>query len=228
MIGKRTAVALTLALVVALGGGQATGQAAAGKKGKRGVPVVLNASAAYIGLDRAQLLTRLRAGQSLAQIAIASGKTVAGLKAAILNAHKARLDADVAANRLTAAQAQARLAALSARIDRIVNRVGAARPGGAKRPGGPGVLQAAATYLGLTGPELKAALRSGQSLATLATARGKSVTGLKTAMANAVKAKLDAAVAANRLTAAQAQILLARFQAQLDRIVNATRPPRRR
>ena len=61
-------------------------------------------------------------GKSLAQIASAQGKTVAGLKAAILNAAKSRLDRAVAAGRLTAAQEQTLLARLQARLDRLVNR----------------------------------------------------------------------------------------------------------
>jgi len=52
-----------------------------------------SAAADYVGLSRAELLERLRDGQSLAEIAEAEGKSVDGLKQAIRTAITARLDA---------------------------------------------------------------------------------------------------------------------------------------
>jgi DNA-binding CsgD family transcriptional regulator len=52
-----------------------------------------SAAADYVGLSRAELLARLRDGQSLAEIAEAEGKSVEGLKQAIRDAITARLDA---------------------------------------------------------------------------------------------------------------------------------------
>jgi len=51
------------------------------------------AAADNVGLSRAELIARLRDGQSLAEIAEAEGKSVEGLKQAIRNAITARLDA---------------------------------------------------------------------------------------------------------------------------------------
>src|SRR5688572_33431130 len=67
-----------------------------------------------------------------------------------------------------------------------------------------GLLPAAAAYLGVTPVALRAELRSGRSLAAVATANGKSVDGLKTALVTAIKTKVDAAKAAGKLDAAQA------------------------
>jgi hypothetical protein len=52
-------------------------------------------AADYVGLSRAELIARLRDGQSLAEIAEAEGKSVEGLKQAIRDAITARLDAVV-------------------------------------------------------------------------------------------------------------------------------------
>ena len=52
-----------------------------------------SAAAEYVGLSRAELLARLREGQSLAEIAEAEGKSVEGLKQAIRDTITARLDA---------------------------------------------------------------------------------------------------------------------------------------
>ena len=81
-------------------------------------------------------------------------------------------------------------------------------------------LRSAAAYVGVTGQELRLQLRSGQSLAQVAAAKGKSVDGLKQALTAGVRARLDRAVANGRISAEQAQRMLARFQARLDTIVN--------
>ena len=89
----------------------------------RGPPFAA-AAAKYLGLTDAQLRTQLQSGKSLGQIATADGKSVAGLKAAILADSKTHLDQEVAAGRLTAAQAKQRLDELSAHLDDLVNRTG--------------------------------------------------------------------------------------------------------
>jgi hypothetical protein len=86
-----------------------------------------------------------------------------------------------------------------------------------------GMLQVAATYLGLDRKALAQQLRSGKSLAQVADARNKSVAGLETALLNAFKAKLDKAVAAGKLNNAVAQMLLQHAPALIERVVNAHR-----
>jgi hypothetical protein len=187
---------------------------------------VLGAAATYLGLTRQQLLDQLVAGKSLAQVASAqSGKGVDGLKAAIKAAAKADVDADVAAGRVTAAERDAFLADLDARIDELVTHTGF--PG--DRGGGPGFGHhdhvgpfagaAVAKYLGLTEAQLAEQLRAGKSLADIAAAQGKSVAGLKDAILAAAKTHLDQEVSEGELTAAEAATRLADFKANLDDIV---------
>src|SRR5207248_8544141 len=83
-----------------------------------------------------------------------------------------------------------------------------------------GLLEAAAGYLGLTVDQLLGDLTSGKTLAREAEAKGKTVDGLKQAVTDAIKAKLDALVAAGRLTSAQEQQMLAGLPARLDALVN--------
>jgi hypothetical protein len=97
------------------------GRLAAAKQ-RAGKSRLLNVAARYVGLAPKALRAELKAGKSLAQVATAQGKTVAGLKDALLKPLKARLDKAVAAGRITSAQAQTRLERLSARLDRLVNR----------------------------------------------------------------------------------------------------------
>ena len=103
----------------------------------------LDAAAKYLGLTDAQLLSQLRSGKSLAQIATAQHKSVSGLTSTLKADIKARLDKAVAAKMLTSAQEQKILSRIDQRLSTIVNRKGLGhgmmhrgfRPGG---PGGPG------------------------------------------------------------------------------------------
>jgi hypothetical protein len=102
--------------------------------------------------------------------------------------------------------------------------------GGPHRFGGPGRvhhapfghMSAAADYLGLTIPALIEKLSSGQSLADVAKAQGKSVDGLKKAMVADAKERLDKAVENGMLTEAQAKEALSDIQARIDDLVNGS------
>ncbi len=95
----------------------------------------LTAVTSYLGLTAEQLRTEREAGKSLAQIAQAQGKSVAGLEQAIVDAGEKRLDQAVADGRLTSAQAATLLARLQSDVDDLVNRTGG--PDGHGFRGGP-------------------------------------------------------------------------------------------
>jgi hypothetical protein len=216
MRSRRALAAVVVAVVCA--GAAVVGSADAAKRHGHGP--LLRAAAQYIGVSRAELVKEARAGQTLAQIATAHGKTVAGLKSAMLTALKARLDAAVSAKMLTPAQAQARLARAAKLLDRIVNaRLGKA----ALRSTRARLLKISARYIGVTPKALHAELKGGSSLAHVAVAHGKTVSGLKDALLAPFERRLDKARAAGRISAADAQTRLARISARLDRIINRTR-----
>ncbi len=81
----------------------------------------LGPAATYLGLTRQRLTAQLRSGRTLAEIAQAQGRTVAGLEAAMTAAAKTRLDRAVAGGRITSAQEQQFLGRLPKRLDRLVN-----------------------------------------------------------------------------------------------------------
>jgi hypothetical protein len=81
----------------------------------------LDATASYLGLTEAQLHSRIESGKTLAEIAKAEGKSVDGLKAALVKDTKTKLDAGVKAGRLSSAEEQRVLADLEQRIDDLVN-----------------------------------------------------------------------------------------------------------
>jgi hypothetical protein len=84
------------------------------------------------------------------------------------------------------------------------------------------LLGAAADYVGLTEAQLHEQLRAGKSLAQIAKDNGKSTEGLKQALHEAVKNDLADAVKAGRVTQAQADELLDRFDQRVDDLINGT------
>jgi hypothetical protein len=216
-LGSRKALAAVAAAIVCAGAAFA-GSADAAKRHGQGA--LLRAAAQYIGVSRAELVKDAREGQTLAQIATAHGKTVAGLKSAMLAALEARLDGAVSAKRLTSAQAQARLARADKLIDRLVNaRLGKA----ALRPARARLVNISARYIGLTPKALRVELKAGKSLAQVAVANGKTAAGLKDALLEPLEQTLDKARAAGRISSAEVQTRLARISARMDRVINKRR-----
>jgi hypothetical protein len=83
-------------------------------------------AASYLGISSAKLRTERRQGRSLAQIAAATpGKSVEGLKAALVAAAKSRLNAAVASGRITSKQASEVLSGLSTHLQALLERTSA-------------------------------------------------------------------------------------------------------
>lgn len=183
---------------------------------------LLTSASAYIGLDKAAIVTQLKAGKSLSEVAVAAGKTEAGLVSALVAPAKLKLDAAVAAGRLTAEREAAFLSRLQAQVTKIVQRkVTPKEQRTAKiRVSAQAILQPALAYLGLDLKALVAQVVSGKSLADVAVAQGKTASGLVDAIVASVKAKLDVQVAAGKITAAQETDFLAKLQASVTTFVN--------
>lgn len=87
------------------GPGRGPGPGAPGKVRHLGV-AVFNLASEYLGIERGALLERVRAGESLGEVADATdGKSRDGLVAAIVAASNAKLDEALASGRITEEQA---------------------------------------------------------------------------------------------------------------------------
>jgi hypothetical protein len=147
------------------------------------------------------------------QLGISSSKLSSAIKTALSD----RVDAAVAAGRLTKAQG-----------DELKERINSdAFPlfGGLHRGFGHfgffGSVDAAATYLGLSEAQLRSELEGGKTLAQVAQAHGKTVDGLVGALVDATKKRLDEAVAAGRLTQAQETEMLSGLRDRITALVNS-------
>jgi hypothetical protein len=209
----------TIAVIAATGGhdgghaGAGTRAPRAGRAARLGGRSDLAAAARYLGLPVAQLRGQLRSGKSLSSVASSTGgKSTSGLVDAVVAARTANLAAAVAAGALSPDEQRAALAGIRDRVARRVNRAGGYGPplGGVVATD----LRTAARYLGVSPEKLRTDLQSGRTLARVADAkRGKSASGLHAAILGQRKARLEAAVAAGRLSKARQRKLLA----ELDR-----------
>lgn len=185
---RKTQIALVVIGLLALAGG-GTALAGMGKGSghtRKGVADTrplhgrgddLAAAAAYLGLSLDDLFAQLRSGKTLSQVADAtSGKSTAGLVAALVAHEKQELADAVKAGRLTQAQADLIVPTLTQRFNDFVTHSGKSPFGGPRHHGG---LDAAATYLGLSEAALLQQLKAGKTLAEIANATsGKSAAGL--------------------------------------------------
>jgi hypothetical protein len=163
------------------------------------------------------------------------GKLSDALKKALEN----QVDAQVTAGKLTQAQADAIKKRIEDGTQPIFGGPGFGGPRDGFDHGGPGFghgfggprggfgfglmegVKDVASYLGLTTDALQTQLRSGKSLAAIATAQGKTADGLKTAITDAATKRLDAAVTSGKLTKEQETKILAGLSSHLDDLVNA-------
>lgn len=81
--------------------------------------MVIRRVARSLGLTPRALLTELRTGKSIAEIAQARNVSLADLRSAVLDPFAQRLDKAVRDARVTRAQADQRLAKLETRIDAL-------------------------------------------------------------------------------------------------------------
>ncbi len=186
----------------------AGGTAQLADRGGRGGADLMTAAAAYIGIPAADIKTQLASGKSLADIAVANGKTRDGLISALVAAEQQE-------------------------IATFVDTKGTANPGGPGK-GGPGdmrglgfgadPLATAATFLGTTTADLRTKTEAGQTLAQLATAAGKTPDALIAAIVTNAKTAIESAKTAGKLTADQATAIENKLTAMVTTLVNSTRP----
>jgi ribosomal protein S20 len=161
-------------------------------------------------------------------VAARLGVTPEKLRTAFRDALAARIDAAVKAGKLTpeqGAKLKERLANAKGLGLRLRGRLALKKHPAlaprihvrAHRLGG------VAKYLDITPQELRSELRSGKSLAEIATAHGKSVDDLVDTIVAPAKARLDKAVEKGRLTRQRADELLSRLTDAVEKAVERVR-----
>jgi uncharacterized protein (DUF433 family) len=187
------------------------------------------AVATALGITVEELKTELSSGKSIADIAKAKNVDIAKVIAAMTAQMKAHLDEEVTSGKHTQAEADAKLAEFTTRVTEMVNKAGGPKAG---QKGGPGgkhgkggfVTDALATVLKTTSTDLHTQLRSGKSIADVATAQNVDIADVKAVLTSDFKAHLAEEVASGKHTQAEADAKLAEFTTNLDTMVNRVGP----
>ena len=177
--------------------------------------LLAGAGAALAGEDNPDRSARCE--ERLARIAERQGISVAELEARIKARALARIEAALEAGRIS----NERAAALRQRV--AEGNLCPGRRHGRVASTARGMLCAAGEYIGLTKEQLRAQL-PGTSLTALAEKQGQSVVGLKAAMVAPGKERIAKALAAGKITQAQADNALARLQKLADNLASRVFP----
>ena len=175
-----------------------------------------DAAAQKLGMRTQDLMTTLRSGKTLTDVAKEKNVSTDDLKTAIVTAVDAKLDQAVKDGNLTQAQADKAKSQLSnLSLDQLGFNRGPSKLPAAGFAMGQEALNAAAQKLGITTQDLMTELRSGKTLADVAKEKNVSTDDLKTAIVNAVDAQIDQAVTNGKLTQSQADNIKAQI-AKID------------
>jgi hypothetical protein len=199
----------------------------------------LSIAAGVIQISEADLVTALKSGQSLAQVATAKGVDPQKVIDALVADAQSEIAAALAANKITPAQANQLSANVVPRVTNQVNATrlcgggagGTAPAAGAGRPAKPqeatSDLSIAAGVIQIPEADLVTALKSGQSLAQVATAKGVDPQKVIDALVADAQSEIAAALAANMITPAQANQLSANVVPRVTNVVNTVPGTRR-
>jgi hypothetical protein len=198
-------------------------------------PVAIAAKA--LGMTEAELTTELKAGKSISDVAKAKNVDLAVVKAALTAELTAHLAEEVKSGEHTQAEADAKLAEATAKMDKMLTTAGLPQrpgrpsgpegrgPGGKGEHGGPSQAERAALakVLKLTEAELKTQSET-KSLADIAKAQNVDIADVKAVILAGFKTHLAEEVKSGEHTQAEADAKLAEFTSKLDTMVNNVRP----
>ena len=225
------AVIGALALAALSGTGTASAQSLIAKVGitrpahdGRGPTKSMTAVAGVLKLTEAELKTQLDSGKSLATVAATQNVSIQSVIDVIVADKQAYIAEEVASGEITQAQADAKLAEVTAKVTEKVNSVRPAGEGGKGGRGPAKSLTAVAGVLKLTEAELKTQLDSGKSLAAVAATQNVSVQSVIDVIVADKQAYIAEEVTSGELTQAQADEKLAEVTARATDMVNGVRP----
>ena len=200
--------------------------------GHRGGNEFISATASVTGLTEQEVVTELRNGKSLAQIAQGKGKTADDVIKAARTQLQDLLKQTVTNGRITQAQADAKLAQFDQAAPQVVNDTtlglgpgrgfgpGSGFKGGFGYHDGGLLVNATVSVTGLSMQEVMTDLQNGQSLAQIAQSKGKTADDVMKTARTQLQDQLKQAVTNGRITQAQSDALLSNFDQNASQLVN--------
>ena len=175
----------------------------------------LATAAEALGISEGDLRTALEGGQSIEQVAEAQGIDPQTVVDALVADATERLEAAID-------ELPEHMTALVER-EGLPDRAGHGPGHGGRFGAG---LEAAATAIGITGDELRTALRDGSTIADVVAANDVELDAVVAAMVAEASTRIDEAVAAGRLTEEEATERKAALEEHITALVNGERPER--
>jgi hypothetical protein len=184
---------------------------------------LLQDAAKSIGVTEQQLITDLRSGQSVSQVATAHGKTAQEVINVLVGDLTTAINSAQSSGKITASQATALKSHLTQMVTAFVDST--RPPGIAIRAGGEQVaLQAAAKAIGVTAQQLASDIRGGQSIASVATAHKVATSAVESQVTSAVDKAIQSLEKSGRISASEAGQLTAQVSQRVDAWVTGTLP----
>ncbi|MFN0096447.1 MAG: hypothetical protein ACKVVT_16935 [Dehalococcoidia bacterium] len=175
------------------------------------------------GLDASVFKEGAKAGKSIDQVLTENGLDPDTIEAALLAELDAKLDERVADEKITREKADELAAKAATGLDKLMSATPDPdrRGGGHLSQGVRGLLKVAADTIGVTPQELATELKEGDTtIAEVATQNGVDPQDVIDAMVAAANAKIDEAVANNKITAEKGDELKERSADRIAKIVN--------
>ncbi len=205
--------------------GRSGGGSAGAHQGRRGhgVRLAIQTAASTIGVQPADLLTQIRGGKTVAQVATEHGVDPAGVVSAIVVAGTRRIDQAAARGTIDASKADQAKQKLPDFANRFLNEPkptnGNGRGYGLRKE----ALQAAAKEIGVSADDLKQALKDGKTVAQVAKDHDKSVDDVVDAIMKEAKSDIDQAVKDGKLDSQRADELETKLLDRVKQFVNGER-----
>ncbi len=176
-----------------------------------------------LGISESDLMTALQGGKTIAAVATEKGVALSTVVDAVVAEQTTALAKAVTDGRITQAQADERLAKLKTDLPNMFSKQQPAHPqaggprGGFGMFGTPAVL---AKALGISESDLGTALKSGKSVADVATEKGVALSKVVDAVVAEQTTALAKAVTDGRITQAQADERIAKLKTDLPKMLS--------
>ena len=176
--------------------------------------------AELVGTDNETLRAALKEGQTLAEIAEANGVEVQAVIDALAERANERIDAALEAEKLSEDEAASKRAEVVDRVAAFVNQTHAFKGKAAGKHDRGEKLGGLAELVGTDAQSLREALKEGQTLAEVAVSNGIEAQTVIDALVAIANERIDEAVAAGKLTDAEAEEKRAEVETRISSFVN--------
>ena len=188
---------------------------------------MVNTVADVLDLEKQELISELKSGKTLAEVAQENGVGVEDLIGTLVDLASERMDAAVESGKVTAENAEEKLSSVEERISAMVDRVmPMARGFGGmiRHRGGHSVINAASDELGIGKQELVRELRGGNTISGLAAEYGVGTEAIIDTVVSGAGKGLARAVANGAITQEKADERLAMIEEKVTEAMDRSWP----